>query len=219
MYAFKEKLKLIKSSKIKQLHLGKNLPNYFLFPIITVTIFSTFFSLLGIYTTDFPLYSYFLFFFHLHDPLFPHVLLVSSSAFSLLVLFFRDCAWIKGCWAELLQRMLLGTAFLCWCVGDLGDLSGGGHCGLVSWMSSSIWKTFLKQSSCGGQTTAILLDCGLLLTQSVAVPLGAFSSVLRLLMEYLYTGFSSVGRGAAFPVGGFCTSPFSKLPLDWSSCL
>lgn len=114
--------------------------------------------------------------------------------------------------------MLLGTAFLCWCLGDLGELCGGGHCGLVSWMSS-IWKAFFGESSCGGQTTAILLDCGLLSLHSVAVPMCAFSNEFRPLMEYLYTGFSSVGGGAALSVGGFCPSPFSKLPLDWSSCL
>lgn len=123
------------------------------------------------------------------------------------------------CRAKLLQRMLLGTAFLCWCLGDLGQLSVGGHCGLVSWMSSSIWKAFWGKSACGGQTMAILFDCGLPSWHSVAVPMCAFSNEFRQLMEYLYSGLSSVGVGAALPAGGFCPSPLSMLPLDWRSCL
>lgn len=159
------------------------------------------------------------FFNHLHDPLFPHFPLISPSVSNFLVLFVFNFTWINCCWAELLQRMRRGTAFLCWCLGDLGEFSLGGHCGLVSRMSSSIWKAFFGESSCGGQTTAILLDCGLLASHSVAVPMCAFSNEFKLLMEYLDVDFSSVGRGTALPVGRFCPSPFSKLPFDWSSCL
>ena len=87
-------------------------------------------------------------------------------------------------------------------MGDLGELSGGGHCGLDSWMSSSNLKAFFGGSVCGGQTTDILLDCGLLSSH-------VFSTELRLLMEYLYSSFSSEGIGPPLPVGGFCPSPLS----------
>lgn len=115
-------------------------------------------------------------------------------------------------WATLFQRTLLGTAFLCWCLGDFGELSGGGHCGLVSWMSSSILKAFFGGLACGGQTTDILLQCGLLSSHVFVIsfsPLCVLSTELRLLMEYLHSSFSSEGIGPALPAGGFCPSPLS----------
>lgn len=120
-----------KCRKLKQLRLEKSPSIRFLCTHMTVTSFSACFSLLSIYTTDFlPLcflssitcmalcfHTFLSLSFPLHLPF---------LCFSSLVLLEQTVA------AEFFQRMLLGTAFLCWCLDDLGDLSGGGHCGLVS---------------------------------------------------------------------------------------
>lgn len=131
-----------------------------------------------------------------------------------ILFFFLLCIYLtKLCsWVTSFQRTLLGTAFLCWCLGDLGELSGGGHCGLVSWISSSILKAFFGGSACGGQTTDILLQCGLLSSHVFVIsfsPLGVLSTELRLLMEYLHSSLSSERIGPALPAGGFCLSPLS----------
>lgn len=76
-------------------------------------------------------------------------------------------------------------------------------------MSSSILKAFFGGSARGGQTTDILLHCGLLSSHVFAISICVFSDELRLLMEYLYSSFSSEGIGPALPAGGFCPSPLS----------
>lgn len=113
-------------------------------------------------------------------------------------------------WEIIFQRTLLGTAFLCWCLGDDGELSKGGHCGLVNWISSSILKAFFCESLCGGQTTDILLLWGLLSLNVFVVsfsPLWGLSSEFMLLVEYLRSRVSSERIDPPLPEGGICPRP------------
>lgn len=119
------------------------------------------------------------------------------------------------------QRRLLGTAFLCWCLGDLGELSWGGHCGLVSFMSSSTLKVFFAGWACGGHTTDILLVFILVSSIDFKNSFSRVSAEPMLLCEIEYLQSSCSGEGISLPlsVNSFCPSPLSWFPLDLRSCL
>lgn len=103
-----------------------------------------------------------------------------------------SCGIHDGGGNGLFQRELLEVAFLCCCLGDFGELSCGGHCGLVIFMSSSTLKAFCGECACGGHTTDILLQLSLFSSIDFINSFSrvSFSVEPMLLCEYLQSSCS-----------------------------